>query len=213
MLRQALAFSLFLIALININKKLIYILIISIATLFHTSASFCFLFIWVDKIIAHRYYFGLFFISLVIYLFKVDFIGGSLIPLFEIEDSVRALRFNYYMNDDRSNSYLGVGFWERIFFFISMMVISNNLRKTNKINRFNNIILNLGISVILLQLIFFSSPTITSRLRYFLVLFPAIYISNYIYMELKNKIKFIFQFLFSIYLIMYLIFQSTYLDT
>ena len=42
------------------------------------------------------------------------------------------------------------------------------------------VLYNLGVTVILLQMYFFASPTITSRLRYYIVIFPVIFVVEYI---------------------------------
>jgi hypothetical protein len=210
MLRQALAFCCFLLALVYINRKIIYILFILIGFTFHKSILFCIILFWSDKFANRKILYGIFFFSLVLYILKIDIIN-NFVAFIGMEDTMQAARVGFYMNVDRPNSFLGIGFWERLISFVLMNLIYTDLVKKNKINKNNNLIYNLGISVILLQMIFFSSPTITSRLRYFIVIFPSIFISEYIYSECKSKLKLLYQFLFNIYLLMYLIFQATYL--
>ena len=211
MLRQALAFCIFLIALIHINKKTIYILLIFLGITFHNSMVFCLCLIWVDKFISRKLIFFLFLFSLTLYLLKVDIIN-SIISFSGFEAEFNAGRTGFYLNEiDGQNNYLGIGFWERVILFISMNLIYKELLINKKINKYNNLIYNLGVSVIILQLFFFSSPTITSRLRYYTIIFPLIFISEYIYSTYKIKLKWTYQFFFSLYLFMYLYFQSNYL--
>ncbi len=211
MLRQSLAFCIFLIALININKKTIYLLLIFLGITFHYSMIFCISLLWVDKFINRKLIYFLFLFSLILYLFKIDIIY-SVISFLGYENEFNAGRAGFYLNAvDRQNNYLGIGFWERIFLFILINLTYNKLLINKKINKYNNLIYNLGVSVILLQLFFFASPTITSRLRYYVVIFPLIFISEYIYSTSKIKLKSLYQFFFSLYLFMYLYFQSNYL--
>lgn len=211
MLRQALAFCFFLIALTYINRKIIYILIILLGFTFHKSILFCLLFLWSDKFIKKEIIYGVFIVSLILYLFKIDIINFFMDYL-NIEDEVEAGRVIFYMNVERENNFLGIGFWERFISFILMSFFYVKLLKKNKLTIEKNIIYNLGVFVILLQMIFFSSPTITSRLRYYIVIFPFIFISEYIFSEYKSNIKWLYQFIFCFYLFLYLFFQSTYLQ-
>lgn len=210
MLRQALAFCCFLLALIYINRKIIYILFILLGVTFHRSIIFCFILLWSDIFVNRKLVYVIFVFSLVTYIFKIDIVNYFL-PYVGLEDAIQSGRVGFYMNVNRPNSYLGIGFWDRLILFILMNIVYTDLSKKNKINKNNNLIYNLGISVILLQMIFFSTPTITSRLRYFIVIFPLIFLSEYIYSEYKSKLKWLFQFLFFLYLLMYLSFQATYL--
>ena len=211
MLRQSLGFSFFLLGLVNLRKKYLYFTLVAIGCTFHISTVFCFLFFWVDKFVLRNIYYLLFVLSLYIYASKIDLLNNfsSYIDLIEIGNSGRT---NYYLNIDRPSNHFGIGFWERIFYFILMNIIYSKLIKYNKINFYNNIIFNLGVSTILFQIIFWSTPTISSRLRYFIVIFPAIFISQYIYNTYKiSKTNITYQAVFSSYLILYLYFLTTYL--
>lgn len=212
MLRQALGFSCFLLGLINIKSKTRYILFITLGCTFHLSTVFCFFLIWTNKFVNRKIYYFIFLLSLILYSFKIDFLT-TLSKYIEIINFGNSGRFSYYLNEvDRANNYFGIGFWERVSFFTLMNFIYTKLLEQNKINRYNNLIFNLGISAILFQIMFFSSPTITSRLRYFVVIFPAIFISQYLYVEYKKKFKGFYQLIFSAYLVMYLFFLATYLE-
>jgi hypothetical protein len=210
MLRQALAFCCFLIALIYINRKAIYFLLIFIGLTLHTSIIFCLFLFWSDRIINRNIFYALFMVALILYILEIDIIGTYL-PYLQIEGSIAAGRVGYYMDVDRPNSYLGIGFWDRLILFVLMNIVYTKLSIRNEINKFNIIIYNLGISVILVQMIFFSSPTITSRLRYYIVIFPVIFLSEYIYSKRREGINWLYQIPFVMYLFMYLIFQATYL--
>lgn len=212
MLRQSLGFSFFLLGLINLHKKYLYFILVAIGCTFHISTIFCFLLFWVDKFIPRKIYYFLFVSSLFIYTYKIDLLENvsSYTDLIKIGNSGRT---NFYLNVDRPSNHFGIGFWERIFYFITMNIIYSKLIKFNKLNIYNNIIFNLGISTILFQIIFWSTPTISSRVRYFIIIFPAIFISQYIYNEYKiDKSKGIYQFIFSLYMFLYLYYLSTYLQ-
>ena len=210
MLRQAIAFCFFLLALIYINRKIVYIFFVLLGATFHSSILFCFILIWSDRFVNRKFFYVIFSFSLVLYLLKIDIIN-NFVSFLGFEKEFQAARVGFYMNVDRPNSFLGIGFWDRLLLFILMNIVYADLLVKNKINKYNNLIYNLGISVILLQMIFFSSPTITSRLRYFIVIFPLIFLSEYIFSESKSRLKWVYQFLFFIYLLMYLSFQATYL--
>jgi hypothetical protein len=210
MLRQALAFCCFLLALVYINRKIVYILFILLGIAFHKSMLFCIFFLWSDKFINRKYIYGIFLFSLVLYILKFDIINYFM-SFLGMEELLEGSRAGFYMDVDRENNFLGIGFWERVISFVLMNLVYTELLKKNKIDKYNNLIYNLGISVILLQMIFFSSPTITSRLRYYIVIFPMIFLSEYIYSEYKSGIKWLYQFIFSMYLVMYVYFLSTYL--
>lgn len=210
MLRQALAFCCFLLALVYINKKYIFALFLLLGFTFHRSILFCIFLFWADRLINRKIFFAIFSFSIILYLLKIDLVK-EFMPFLGIADTIQAGRVGFYLNVERPNSFLGIGFWERLISFILMNLVYTDLLRKNKINKYNNLIYNLGISVILLQMIFFSSPTITSRLRYYIVIFPMIFLSEYIYSEYKSRLKWLYQFLFFIYLLMYLNFQATYL--
>jgi hypothetical protein len=210
MLRQAIAFCLFLMALMFIKRKIIYILIILLGFTFHKSILFCLVFLWTDKYFKKEVIYYIFVLSLILYLFKIDLVNYFMAS-WGIEDEVEAGKVIFYMNDERENNFLGIGFWERFISFILMSFFYFKLLKKNKMTFEKNIIYNLGVFVIFLQMIFFSSPTITSRLRYYIVIFPFIFISEYIFSEYKSNIKWLYQFIFCFYLFLYLFFLTTYL--
>jgi hypothetical protein len=210
MLRQALAFCCFLLALIYINRKIVYFLFLLLGLTMHNSIIFCFLLFWTDKFINRNFLYVLFLISLILYILKIDIINLFL-PYLTLGDSNAAYRVGYYMDVDRPNSFLGVGFWDRLLLFIIMNIVYTKLIIKGKINKYNNLIYNLGISVIIVQMIFFSSPTITSRLRYYIVIFPVIFISEYLYSLKRSELNWLKQLIFVCYLFMYLMFQATYL--
>lgn len=208
--------------------------------------AFCVLLIWADRFISPKYLTYAFIVSLAIYLLKIELIN-DLWGHFFLEDSNRV---NFYLNVERENNYLGIGFWERVISFVVMTYCYNKLiMKQNrseyvvynlpdstlsgpinnvsmkeascKMNKktLNNVsyntmtvLYNLGVSVILLQMYFFSSPTITSRLRYYIVIFPMIFIVEYIRQNINNYKKRLF-FMLPVYgyLLLYLYTQASYL--
>lgn len=210
MLRQALAFCFFLLALVYINRKTLYLIFILLGFTFHKSILFCILFLWSDKFINRKVLYAVFLASLVIYLLRINIIY-NIIYFFGMGHITEKGRIAYYLWVHRPDNYLGIGFWERLILLILMNLAYIDLFRKNKINKYNNLIYNLGISVILLQMVFFSSPTITSRLRYYIVIFPIIFLTEYIYSEQKNRLKWLYQSLIFIYLLMYLNFLASYL--
>ena len=246
MLRQALAFCIFLIAILNLHRKWIYLGLIMVGFFVHRSMLFCVLLIWADRFIPPKYLTYAFITSLAIYILKIELISELWSYVFQ-EDSNRV---NFYLNVDRENNYLGIGFWERVIFFVVMTCFYNKLTirknkaeylarnlsnctitesindlstknascKTNKemLNEFNynimTILYNLGVSVILLQMFFFASPTITSRLRYYIVIFPLIFIVEYIRRNIDSYQKRIcYMFPIYGYLLLYLYTRAGYL--
>jgi hypothetical protein len=144
------------------------------------------------------------------YLLRINIIK-DIIYFFGMGHITEKGRIAYYFWVYRPDNYLGIGFWERIILLVLMNLAYTDLLRKSKINKYNNLMYNLGISVILLQMIFFSTPTITSRLRYYIVIFPIIFLTEYIYSEQKNKLKWVYQSLLFIYLLMYLHFLASYL--
>lgn len=209
MLRQALACCIFFIALLNIKNKWHYFILVSIGFLFHRSMAFCFLLFWVNKYINPKYFQVLFIFSLIIYILKIEFIN-DLWATIMVEDSNRV---SYYLNVERENNYLGIGFWERVLLFVTMTYFYTKFNSYELLRHPSIILLyNLGCCSIFLQLIFFSSPTITSRLRYYVVIFPMIFILENISHLIKSK-KYITLCILPIYvyLIFYMYSQGGYL--
>lgn len=246
MLRQALASCVFLLAILNLRRKWIYLGLITIGFFFHRSMAFCVLLVWVDKFVSPKYLTYAFIASLVVYILKIELIN-DLWGFFFLEDSNRV---NFYLNVDRENNYLGIGFWERVISFVVMTYFYNKLiikkqiecvtdiRSSNiipeSVNYVSNkgvnckmhkklfgnsdyntmtILYNLGATVILLQMYFFSSPTITSRLRYYIVIFPMIFVVEYIRRNIDNYQKRLCYMLpIYGYLLLYLYTQAGYLN-
>lgn len=209
MLRQAVAFCFLLFALIAINKKIIYLLLIGLGATFHKSILICLFLIWSNKRVGVKKFCIIFFVAIALYLLRVDIISGHLASL---EDYDAIGRITYYMNVDREDNFLGIGFVERVIFFIAMIAIYLKLDHQGRINQFNNLIFNLGIISILSQIVFFASPTITSRLRYYLIIFPYIFVSQYIQDKNSGLSKWLFLILFDVILFAYLIYQGSYLE-
>lgn len=208
MLRQALAFCLFLAALCQINKKWIFFSLILLGCFFHKSMVFCFLLFWCNAKIKLKYVNIIFIISLIIYLLKIDFVSQYWLIL-DIEDLNRV---NHYLKTGVDSSFLGIGFWERIILYSLMVISFKNLIIRNKTTNSLIVFFNLGICVILLQMFFFASPSITSRLRYYIVIFPMLYLLLYAHYHIsKYKIKFMLYLPISMYLLMYMFTQSGYL--
>lgn len=211
MLRQSIAFYFFLLGLVYINNKTVYIFLVTIACTFHLSAILCFLLIWSNKYVNRKIYYVLFIFALILYTFKIDLLN-SVLSYFDLIKIGNLGRIDFYINEvDRVNNYFGIGFWERTLFFVIMNYIYTKLLKNNKVNKYNNLIFNIGIFAILFQLFFFSSPTILSRLRYYIIIFPALFIVQYLYVEFRAKSKYVFQLIFSSYLFLYLFFLTAYL--
>jgi len=214
MLRQALGFCCFLVALVYIRKKSIYLLFICLGAMFHISTVFCILFIWVDKFVNRKLYYSIIFFSICIYILQLDIVS-LFVGYIETISIGNLGRVSFYLDVDRPNNYLGIGFWERIILLIVLSLMYVDLRRRNKINRYNNILFNLGMSLIIFQMIFFMSPTITSRLRYFIIIFPGIFIAQYLYIEYGNRfikgLGPLYKLAFSGYLLMHLFFLSSYL--
>ena len=210
MLRQALAMCLVLVALVHIKRKLVFVLFVVIAASFHLSALMCLLLVFADKPLKLWVAVALFLVGLGLYLTQTDIVRW-LLPLVSLEGSPRALRVFYYLDDDRANSFLGIGFWERVLFFVSMCLVYARLHATKGLTQSHVLFFNLGLALILLQMVFYSSPTITSRLRYFIVIFPALFISQYIYQQCRSVLRWGYRAALTAYLLMYLYFLASYL--
>ena len=208
MLRQALAFCFFLFALLNISNKYKYFGLIVLGVFFHKSMAFCSLLYFAKRSFSPIVITYCFIVSLVIYLLKIEFIQyfWAIIGMEDLN------RVDHYFESEIVNSYLGVGFWERVLLFGFMISAYRYLYKRNLLNREYILLFNLGIFVILLQLVFFSSPVITSRLRYYIVIFPILFLSIFVRNEIKRaQDRMILQMPIYSYLVMYLFTLGAYI--
>lgn len=209
-LRQALACCLFLIGLIYINKKFIFILLGLLAFTFHRSAACWLLLFWVDRVFNRKILYIIIVSAVLVYLVKFDLYQFISSYSFYLEDILIGDRIAYYLYE-RENAYLGIGFWDRIFLLIMMNLAYRDLQLKNKINSRNNIIYNLGTVVLVLQMVLFSSPSLTSRLRFYFSIFPVIFLSEYINLELRNRLRSLFRFILVLYLMFHVYLKGTYL--
>lgn len=208
MLRQALACCIFFVALCHIQNKLYFLTLILAGCFMHKSMIFCFLFFWCDRFISIKYINLLFLLAIIIYLLRIDYIGAYW-SILEIQD---AGRVNHYLETGVEGSYLGIGFWERMILYVLMILSYNKLIAKHKERKIYILFFNLGISLILLQLFFFASPAITSRLRYYIVIFPLLFLLLYSReMISKKEIKLSLYLPIAVYLLMYIYTQSGYL--
>jgi hypothetical protein len=210
MIRQSIAFCFFLFALLNLNKKTNYILLIFLGFTFHRSALFCLVFIWSNIFINRKIIYFVSIFSLFIYLFQIDFMN-DFFKLVTLADIFESGRLDFYLNVDRSNNYLGIGFWERVFLLFIINLAYLDLLKKGLVTSSRNIFYNLSFALIIIQLFFFSSPTITSRLRYYLILFPILFLLDYIRLVKDENLKNVYQFAIFLYLQAQIYFLSTYL--
>ena len=208
MLRQALAFCLLLIALLNISNRYVFFILIIVGYFLHRSMAFCCLLYFSKRKFSPKVLMWTFLVSLTIYLLKIEIIQKVwvLVGLEELN------RVDYYFESEIVTSFLGVGFWERVILFIFMYIAYKFLYRKNQLNEKYILLFNLGVFVIFLQLIFYSSPVVTSRLRYYIVIFPILFISLFVNKEIKNVQNRLFlQLPIYSYLIMYLFTLGTYI--
>ena len=210
MLRQSLAFCFFLLAIIYGRNKLFFIFFILIGFTFHRSILFCLIFFFSTVYFNRKFVLFVSVVSLILYLFEIDVISQLFSSISSIED-IEYNKINFYLNVDRSNNYLGIGFWERLILLILINYVYQDLVKRGLMNPFRNLFFNLSFFLIILQLVFFASPTITSRLRYYIVIFPIIFLFEYIKLLKNNCLKLSFELLIFLYLMLQLNFLSTYL--
>ena len=208
MLRQAIAFCFFLVAIEFLDRKKFFAVLILIAATFHLSALFCLTLIWTDKRINIKWFYLGFLISLILYLMKINviFLFTSWIEYFS-----QLLRVLYYLNVDRPNNFFGVGFWERVLSFFAICAIRIDLIKTNKQTSSLDILFNIAAFSIIFQLLFAAEPTILSRLRLYPQIFPALYIGHYIFTMLNGHIYWLYRAPYMVYLAWYFTFQINYL--
>lgn len=212
MLRQSLAMTFFLLGLIKLEKSIfLYLGFILIAVSFHISSIFCLALFWVNKLITPKYWIILSFFAVGIYILSIDLISNTLISIRDILDIGNIGRILFYLDVDRPNNYLGIGFWERIILLIITIYSFSIYYRTNSTSSKKNIIFNLAFTSIFLQLFFFASPTITSRIRYFVMIFPVIVTIHVILSNRLKVVRFATIPLFLFYLSFQLFFQGNYL--
>jgi len=208
MLRQALAFCFFLISLEFLDRKRIFVIFILIGSTFHLSLLFCISLIWVNKRINPTWFYFIFLISIFVYLNQIN-LFQALIPFFEGLSSLARVLF--YLEVERPNNFLGIGFWERVLSFIAICLINVEITKKRLQTSHLNIIFNISVFTILFQILFASEPTILSRLRLYGQIFPLLYIGQYIFTMLKGHIYWLYRIPFLIYLSWYFTNQINYL--
>ena len=208
MLRQSLAFCFFLVAISFLDRKNIFTVLILVASTIHLSALFCLCFIWSDKRINIRWVYLSFLISLVLYLMQVNVLA-QFIPLIEyFGDFSRVI---FYLNVDRANNFLGIGFWERVLLFFAICAIRIDLIRTNKHTSSLDILFNIAVASIVFQILFAAEPTILSRLRLYIQIFPLLYIGHYIFTLLYGRIYWVYRIPYMVYLTLHFSFQIHYL--
>ena len=173
----------------------------------HLSMLFCFFMIWTNKKINVWYFYLSFLGVLTLYLMKVNVLS-LLVPYFELLDSFKRVLF--YLDVDRENNFLGIGFWERVITFVALCAIRMDLIKTNRLLPKLNVLLNIGMFSIIFQLLLASEPTIVSRLRLYTQIFPLLLIGHYIFTLQRGHRYWIFRLPFMIYLSRYFVFQTSY---
>lgn len=210
MLRQSLAFCFFLLALVHGKNKSVYFFLIFVGFFFHRSILFCLIFAFARIRINRILILLIAIFSLGIYIFEIDLIS-KILSYFKAFDSIPFTRFDFYLNVDRPNNYLGVGFWERLFLLIAIYYVFDDLVKRGLNTVRSNIFFNLSFCLIIMQLLFFSSPTITSRLRYFIVIFPLLFLYDYIKLLKDRNLVNLLQFIFFLYLSLQVYLLTAYL--
>jgi hypothetical protein len=210
MLRQAIAFSFFLLGLINLNRKFLYVILIFIGSFFHKSIYVCLPFIFSDRLMPKTFLHVVSMTCLIIYIMKVDVVTGFLKYFVQIE-AFDLAKVGFYLNVERYNNYLGIGFWERLILLYALLFAQSDLHDKNLLNQKLNILFNLGLFIILFQLLFFSSPTLTSRFRYYFAIFPVLFLFEYLRKLGSVAFRRMGQFVILIYLHFQLFFLSSYL--
>ena len=186
MIRQSIAFCFFLIGLMNIDRKLLFTLTILLGTAFHKSLLICLFLLFSDVFIKRKLVYLLSVFSLILYIFQIDLITELINSVLYL-DGFQLGKVDFYLNVDRSNNYLGIGFWERLTLLIVTNMAYSDLSKRNLVTSNMNLLFNVGLFIIILQLVYFASPTITSRFRYYFALFPILFLLEYAYL-LKDLI-------------------------
>ena len=207
MLRQALAFCFFLIALEFLDRKRIFAALIIVGATFHLSTLFCLLMIWSDRKVSVYWFYLSFLVSIIIYLMRINVLE-LLIPSIEFFDALRRVLF--YLEVDRVNNFLGIGFWEKVILFIAICAIRVDLVKTNRLTAHLNIVFNIAVLSIIFQLLMAEEPTIVSRLRLYAQIFPLLFIGHYIFTLLRGHIFWCYRIPFIVYLSWYFSFQTSY---
>jgi transmembrane protein EpsG len=208
MLRQALAFCFFLVAIEFLDRKKIFTVLILVAATFHLSALFCLSLIWIDKRININLFYLSFLISLVLYLMEINVLAHF---IHWIEYFSQLGRVLFYLDVDRANNFLGIGFWERVLSFFAICAIRIDLIKTHKQTSSLDILFKIAAFSIIFQILLAAEPTIVSRLRLYTQIFPVLYIAHYIFTVLYGRIYWLYRAPYMVYLAWYFTFQINYL--
>jgi len=212
MLRQSMAFCFFLIALMNIEKKLVYAIIIFLGFTFHKSILVCLFLLYSNIFINRKLIYIVSIFALVLYTFKIDLITKLVDIIFET-DGFEFGRIGFYLDVNRNNNYLGIGFWERLILLFLINVAYIDISNRNLVTANRNLMYNIGLFAIIFQLIYFSSPTITSRLRYYFAIFPILFLFDYICLFKDSVLRRILVFFIFIYLQVQIYILGSYLIT
>ena len=207
MLRQALAFCFLLVALEFLDRKRIFTVLILVGSTFHLSAMICLLLIWTDKKVNVNWFYLSFLVSIILYLMQVNVLE-QLIPSIEYFSALSRVLF--YLEVDRANNFLGMGFWERVISFIAICAIQIDLVKTNRLTASLGILFNIAAFSIIFQILIAEEPTIVSRLRLYTQIFPLLFIGHYVFTLLHGRIYWWYRTPFVVYLALYFVTQSYY---
>lgn len=212
MLRQAIAFSFLLLAMVKFRNMLLFILLITIGSTFHKSLIPLLLLLFFRIKVNYKYLFYFFCGSTIIYLLKIDLIPNISRISIATEELIETGRIGYYYKDYViENNYLGIGFWDRLIQGVIVFLIYRDLDKKGKVKDKHYILYCFGMFSFFIQMILFNMTTITSRLRYYFELFPLFLIANYIYVEYRGKNARIYKIILLLYCALYLYFQAGYL--
>ncbi|MDD3945202.1 MAG: EpsG family protein [Bacteroidales bacterium] len=212
MLRQAIAFSFLLLAMVKFKNVLLYVFLIALGSTFHKSLIPAIFLLFFRIKVNYKYLFYFFCGSIIIYILKIDLIPHISRISTITEEIIEAGRVgHYYKVFVIENNYLGIGFWDRLIQGIILYIIYKDLDKKNKVKDKHYILYCFGMLSFFIQMILFNMTTITSRLRYYFELFPLFLIANYLYVEYRGKYASIYKIILLLYCALYLYFQGGYL--
>lgn len=206
-LRQALAMCILYIALCYIKKIHIYICLIALGVLFHKSLIICLLIPIFSFIKNYKIWGFLFITSVIIYLLQIN-----ILPNFLNHVGEYFARVDFYINTtDIENKYISIGFWDRLIQGIMLIYIYHKLKSKDLINSKYHIIFIIGMLGLIMQMIFFEIPVITSRLRYYFFLFPIFFIAEFIYKHASKTNSVLYKLIFMSYMILQMYIQVNYM--
>lgn len=171
----------------------VFILIVSVASLFHRSSMFALIFpiVYIISRRKNDWMLLVLIISLILYLIKLDVTKVFFDYLVLVSDDSISQKIKFYTRVGQQNHF-GVGFIDRIYLLLVILYVKINLVRLKLFDRRMSLYYGIGMTYLILQLLFFEYNFIFQRLKYYFLPVIFIYWVHYISATKKSHNKVVF---------------------